>query len=318
MTRPSDFHIGGVSLALPAFFPSVSSIKANRAPLDYVQFLVAVGAPRFLISAYDVWHCPELTELKSTISSALEHNTLVLLDSGNYERYWTQDPKWTTSRFHEVLSYLRWPAVFSFDVHCDEHAHEQECARKIVDSSVTDRSGGSHALFPIVHGNSKQLPLVCGAVAQLLNPLAIAVAERELGDGILARMDTVRQIRRSLDRLGSYYVLHLLGTGNPTSMLLYALAGADMFDGLEWCQTVADPENARLLHFQQRELLNVQLAPAAMESYEVATLTHNLIFYDGWMRELQTALASGSLSDCAREKLGGTIDTQLAAILNDR
>lgn len=44
----------------------------------------------------------------------------------------------------------------------------------------------------------------------------IAVPERELGDGIVARARAVHEIRRSLDSLGFYQPLHLLGCGNAT------------------------------------------------------------------------------------------------------
>ena len=77
-------------------------------------------------------------------------------------------------------------------------------------------------------------------VAKELDCNVIAVPERELGDGILERSKSVRRIRRVLDNTGRYRLIHILGTGNPYSILLLAAAGADLFDGLEWCRTVAD------------------------------------------------------------------------------
>ena len=91
----------------------------------------------------------------------------------------------------------------------------------------------------------------------------VAIPERELGDGIIERVRTVRDIRRALNGLGKYYPLHLLGTGNPITMIALAAAGADCFDGLEWCRTVVDYEHLTLFHFQHfdffRELYSTRL-----------------------------------------------------------
>ena len=317
MDRPADLHLAGASLALPAFFPSVSSVKTNRLPVDYIELLVASGIPQFLVSAYDVSRSSEPEQIKSAIDAALRNGRVIILDSGNYERFWKQDSTWTREQFHDVLSSYGWPAAFSFDVDGDAAIGESLRARQIVNSGLNDRLCGSHALFPIVHGDTNELPDLCATVAKLSNPIVIAVAERELGEGILARVATVRHIRQSLNRLGSYYFIHLLGTGNPLSILLYAVAGADMFDGLEWCQTVADPESKRLLHFQQRELLQTQLGSPGHTNYEVATLMHNLFFYADWMNQLQRASASNSLLKRVRETVGGAVADRLEGILND-
>ncbi|MDE3109612.1 MAG: hypothetical protein KGL02_06700 [Acidobacteriota bacterium] len=318
MNRPNDFLVGAVGITLPAFFPSVSSIKTNRTPIDYMKLLVASGSPQFLVSAYDVSRSAESSEMRMVIDSALTRGALILLDSGNYERYWWRDATWTKAQFHAVLKSHNWPAAFSFDVDCDELAAPSDCAERISASGAEDRLCGGHVLYPIVHGNRQNLPSLCSAVAKRSNPVAVAVAERELGDGIFARVATVHRIRTRLNTLGSYYFLHLLGTGNPLSILLYTIAGADTFDGLEWCQTVADPDSKLLLHFQQRELLTTQLQLPGPENYDAATLMHNLLFYAKWMRQLHESLSAGSLSELVRQTMGDAIAAQLrAALRND-
>jgi queuine/archaeosine tRNA-ribosyltransferase len=72
-------------------------------------------------------------------------------------------------------------------------------------------------------------------VAEQLCPVLLAVPERALGEGIATRIRSVRQIRKALNELDFYCPLHLLGTGNPVSIIAYTIAGADSFDGLEWC-----------------------------------------------------------------------------------
>jgi queuine/archaeosine tRNA-ribosyltransferase len=314
--RPRNIYLGGVDLPLPVFFPSVSSIKTNLLPVEYVQLLAATGIPQFLVSAYDVANCLEQEEMTNAVNAALGERAVILLDSGNYESYWMSDSTWTKERFHQVLKSHQWPIAFSFDVSCKLEASSEDCAQEIADSCFRDRSFDSNcALLPIIHGLAENLPDRCSRVARLLNPLALAVPERELGDGILARVHTVRQIRRKLNQLGAYYPLHLLGTGNPHSILLYTAAGADMFDGLEWCQTVADPTNALLFHFQQRDLLENQLVTGENQSYSETTLVHNLLFYASWMSQLRGALASESLSNRLRDNFSPPIAAKIEAII---
>jgi queuine/archaeosine tRNA-ribosyltransferase len=129
----------------------------------------------------------------------------------------------------------------------------------------------------------------------------IAVAERRLGDGILQRFDTVNAIRGNLNSLGRYVALHLLGTGNPISIATYTAAGADSFDGLEWCQTVVDHDSGLLYHLSQAEFFATQTAWAdAGLSFQARTLAHNLEFFAGWMNRLREAVHQGRISEFCR------------------
>ena len=125
--------------------------------------------------------------------------------------------------------------------------------------------------------------------------------ERRLGDGILARAHSVAAIRHELDKQGRYIALHLLGTGNPISIAIYAVLGADSFDGLEWCQTVVDFDTASLFHLSQFDFFDQQSAWAdAGLSFHAQALTHNLEFYVNWMRRLRASIHEGKAVDFCR------------------
>lgn len=128
--------------------------------------------------------------------------------------------------------------------------------------------------------------------AEQLYPVLLAVPERTLGEGIVERTRTVRKIREALNALEVYCPLHLLGTGNPLSIIAYALAGADSFDGLEWCQTVVDHETGRLSHFQQWDLFRHQTEWGQNNTlpYIQSVLMHNLDFYERLMADLHEAV----------------------------
>lgn len=149
-------------------------------------------------------------------------------------------------------------------------------------------------------------------------PTLIAVPERELGIGVLERAKIVHLIRRSLDELGFYQPVHLLGTGNPLSIAILAAVGALCFDGLEWCRTVADHQSGTLYHFHQydffawqAELADSPIAQAAAKSSEIGyagkVVFHNLDFFAAWMSELRAHMRNGKVERFLSAKLpGGT------------
>jgi len=70
------------------------------------------------------------------------------------------------------------------------------------------------------------------------------------------------------------------------------MAGADSFDGLEWCQTVVDHETGRLFHLQQWNLFKGQTdwGNNGVLPYIQSALMHNLGFYQTFMAQLREAL----------------------------
>ena len=138
------------------------------------------------------------------------------------------------------------------------------------------------------------------------------------------RARNVYRIRRELDTLGFYQPLHLLGTGNPLSIAVYTSVGADCFDGLEWCRTVADHDKGRLYHFQQYDFFAWQseqyavsaIVREAVRSSKVEfsgkVVFHNLEFFASWMKELREHVSSNKVDRFLSDKLpGGTRDMKL-------
>ncbi len=147
------------------------------------------------------------------------------------------------------------------------------------------------------------LPDAVRMVAEQLCPVLLAIPERALGDGIIERTRTVRRIRETLNTLDEYYPLHLLGTGNPLSIITYIMAGADSFDGLEWCQTVVDHETGRLFHFQQWDLFRQQTEWGQNNSlpFIQSVLMHNLDFYNKFMARSHEAVLNGAMESLLRQ-----------------
>jgi queuine/archaeosine tRNA-ribosyltransferase len=279
---------------MPYFFPSVSSIKTNLSPLHYLEVLNAVNHPCYLISAYDIYNVnlKEQQEIINIINSSKLKDTIILMDSGNYESFWNKDQTWTKELFHSIIPMIDANIVFSFD-----NQNPESNIRYIVDDieetfRLNQQISNVTVISPIVHAPLNLMPRVVTEVAKRLRPLIIAIPERELGEGIINRAKTLMKIRQSLNEIGEYVPIHLLGTGNPISLIIFSLAGADSFDGLEWCQTTVDHSSGQLHHFQLRELFGELPITSSTIPYTQITLANNLLFYRKLMIEIQNAIYS--------------------------
>jgi queuine/archaeosine tRNA-ribosyltransferase len=294
--RTFDLSIAQTVIPLPCFFPSVSSVKTNLMPVDYIELLDAAAHPLFLASAYDIANCPpeHRPRMNDALSRSKGRGAAILMDSGNYEGFWKGDLTWIPNCFHEVAKETEHHLCFCHD-NQEPPDTAEAIAEDVVSSVLRDQEHALGTVAPIIHGPTELLPTAARMVAEQLFPVLLAVPERALGDGIIARTQAVRRLREALDELGNYCPLHLLGTGNPLSIAVYAMAGADSFDGLEWCQTVVDHETGKLFHFQQWDLFKDQTdwGSSGALPYIQSALMHNLDFYRTFMTKLREALMNG-------------------------
>jgi hypothetical protein len=310
LARELKLFIGGKTLPLPCFFPSISSIKTNLLPVDYLELLCAIDQPMFLISAYDIYNASaeHQQRMEALLKKATENGASVLLDSGNYECFWRGDTDWTIDHYSDICRKFSYNLCFCFDNQEPPSAWE-EIADDVIRSVLRDQDICTGTVVPILHGPSNLLPLAARKIAEVLCPILLAVPERALGDGILRRARAVMEIRRELDSLTYYLPLHLLGTGNPLSILIYTLAGSDSYDGLEWCQTVVDHNDARLYHFHHWDIVAEQ-TPIGNDQkipFIQSALIHNLTFYNKWLEALRDAIAFNQVEDFIIEYLPARI-----------
>lgn len=320
--------LGKRQLNLPCFFASVSSHETQLTPLAALEVAEIIGTPNVLVSAYDLCfqskNRPDLDEqMMNKISEMRASGSVVLLDSGNYEssRRKCAVDVWSLELFHRVLQEAPYDFAFSYDSPFSEkiEASAESLAAHVVDQVRRDnvRSSGIE-IMPIVHiptdgdtvSNIGLLPEAFRLISLELRPTLIAVPERELGDGLWSKVETVKLIRRSLDTLPWYQPIHLLGTGNPLSLAFLALAGADSFDGLEWLRTCIDRTDGRLYHYQHFSFLEWQHsqstntallktaieAPSDVVTFNAKVALHNLDYmaFD-WISEVAHSKKVGSL-----------------------
>jgi queuine/archaeosine tRNA-ribosyltransferase len=311
LTRPKALNVAGRRLPVPVFFRSVSSHETALRPVAAVQALKLVPPDALLVSAYDMINEPQKQrdQMIADLDSCRSAGSLVLLDSGNYEASRKHDKMWKRQKLHNALRTVPHDLTLCFD-DLNPPSDIEGIVRSVVNSVGRDAKQTSAPVLPIVHApRSRQgdivfqvIPQAMKRICQELRPIAVAIPERELGSGILARARAVYTIRNALNELGFYQPLHLLGTGNPLSIAVLSAVGADWFDGLEWCRTVADSESGRLYHVQHYDFFawQSQLAAAspivkdAVTSDKIAfagkAIFHNLDFFAAWMRELREDL----------------------------
>ena len=292
----------------PFFFPAISSIKTNLKPLEYLKLISMVGYSGFLISSYDIYKADQKDKkaIFATLSECRGNGTLILLDSGNYEAYWNQDKRWSISNLKSVLGQLSVDFCLSFDCfwfnsqRADQYV--KETLRLVSKTAGMQKTG---LTIPIIHSDPAHFPTIVKKVVKAINPEIIAVPERELGLGIFDRSKTIKRIRTELDKTKQNIALHLLGTGNPISILIYTTLGADMFDGLEWCKTVVNPATGHLLHFVQKDLFQCSCLACKDKRtpYHAKTMVHNLIFYANFMQRIKEGIKKNQLGKLLNEYL---------------
>lgn len=308
VARATELTIGARSLSLPVYFPSISSVKTALRPQDYLQLLSFLGGlnGQFLISAFDLSDVAQPQSAQQALISARQAGIISLMDSGNYESFWKDaQADWKQADFHKILADFPCDLAFCFDEQQPPANGDDHVALVAERWQADQAAAGGCKVIPIVHASASELPALCAAVAAKTGVTMLAVPERRLGDGVLERARAVRAIRTSLNELGRYVVLHLLGTGNPISIALYSAMGADSFDGLEWCQTVVDHESSLLYHLSQADFFTGQTAWGEDDklSFQARTLAHNLEFFSDWMRRLRSAVSQDCLSEFCRSNL---------------
>lgn len=329
-SKPSRLKsIYDTKLRLPALFLSVSSFETQLVPLEAVKVLRVFRAPTMLISAYDFVKDRTPKSIIRELSRFRAEGGVILLDSGNYESTRLGDSRWNPRDLKQVLLNVPHDLALCFDVMHPAKSRSRAVA-EIVDAVERDSKYTNSPVIPIVHAPAlikgghdlTLIPEIMREVSERLMPPMIAIPERELGPGLVARANMVRKIREELDKLSFYQPLHILGTGNPWSIAVLAAAGADSFDGLEWCRMSVDRDSGRLNHFQHFDFFSYQ-ARLAESPITVAALAddkidfagkvafHNLDFYAELTMRLQQASAKGDFEAFVTGLIGQANTTQL-------
>jgi hypothetical protein len=223
-------------LMLPSFsskgFPQIAKIMKLMG-----EFITGP----ILVSAYDIYH--------KEITHKITFSELIFLDSGGYEARYDHDlseaygklhkPKPWNRRFHE--SALRnwsskWPTIA---VTYDSPAQFQNFSQQI---KAGKESKGSQPKFLwelLLKPETKKDKLIAMEkaikhVQQLRDFAVIGMTEKEIDDSLFGAMTKIARLRIAMDAADVRAPIHIFGSLDPLTSVLYFISGAEIFDGLTW------------------------------------------------------------------------------------
>lgn len=257
-------------LLIPSFSSKIFSFVKNGQSDLYIFFDISKEfiTKTCLISAYDIFYnyLPKPEDLGITVD-------LLFLDSGGFEvlkdyefqklNNNQQQRTWNINKLDSIL--LKWPetipAVFiSFD-HPEDRCPIQEQILKA--KQIFSKYPNQLHLFLLKPQKKIEITLE-QALKKLFKQIdclkefqIIGVTEKELGLSIFERMVNIAKLRKSLDNAGLFIPIHIFGTLNPLSVILYFLSGAEIFDGLTWIQYAY--YNNQCIYLQDNAILKYDL-----------------------------------------------------------
>lgn len=318
-SRLVEVEIEGKKLITPTYFPAISSYGIKYSFPSLIRLFFAYLHPRLLISAYDLHFLPIRT--RRELCRGIEEyskNCIVFLDSGVYESYWRADRRWNRSLYKKSMASIEFDFYSSFDVLPGKDS--EEFVKNAIDSILASRNFCDKPGFvPILHGISPdKLVLSVNEFVRDYPDLCnfVAVPERDCGNNVVEKAQTVCRIRNLLDDGDAFNrsrILHILGCGNPISLLLLSYCGANTFDSLDWIKHVVDPNRLAISDFSHLELMNCDCLVCANSKrhYVETVLLHNLLFYQNYMLQIQTLIKKNELRQLLDRYVGQNILRQI-------
>ena len=241
-------HPNGTRISTPLLIPSFSSKgffinTEGEAELDKLYDVSSEYiSDTLLISAYDIWY----KNIKNVDYSVAE---IIFVDSGGYEVANSYDlstvymlnnshKKWSEDKLHDVYNSL--PKDFALVLVNYDHPDQRVPMEKQIEKAESFFYKYSYHLHTfLVKPETKEdvsinMETMLNNIDKLGRFNIIGITEKELGDSILNRMTNIAKIRTALDNAGLSIPLHIYGSLDPVTSILYFISGAEIFDGLTW------------------------------------------------------------------------------------
>jgi len=244
----------GISISTPLLVPSFSSKgffidpkgksdvnKIYNATLEYIT-------DSMLVSAYDIYNkninikkqdykIAEITIVDSGGYEVSDDNDLSTVMYKNNTRKNTKN-EWTEDKLIEVYQKIpaNCPVIL---VNYDHPDKRKKMKKQINDAILFFRNFPNHLHTMLIKPETKkqkyvEIESILQNIHSLKNFDIIGFTEKELGDSILKRMLAISKIRQALDNTNILLPIHIYGSLDPITSILYFISGAEIFDGLTW------------------------------------------------------------------------------------
>lgn len=230
-------------LLVPSFsskgFPEVGKIIELTQPFLDSQILV---------SAYDLYH----GHIPSDID--LNFPPLIFVDSGGYEasqdralqdparpgntEYLPSDEEWKKEKYEKIIN--AWdkipPTIFvNFDHPNKRVALNEQISDALKLGGASTQLEREFLIKPNTeHKQYLDVDEICANIKKLSPFIAIGVTEDEIGNTPLKRMVQIGRLRKAMNDANMDLPIHVFGSLDTITTLLYFVMGADIFDGLTW------------------------------------------------------------------------------------
>lgn len=164
----------------------------------------------------------------------------VVLDSGGYEARKFR-VRWSRRQFETVADRFRADIVVGFDP-LGEADYKSQIKGQV--GFLGTRAKGTLRTL-LLHLDLARTDL--SEFVRFLLPHAknfdiLGLTEKDLGPSFPDRIRCLSGLRHELDASGLVCPIHLFGTDDPLSLVIYAAAGVDIFDGLGWATEFMSPD----------------------------------------------------------------------------
>ena len=201
---------------------------------------------QILVSAYDL-HYGHISE-----ETDLNFPPLLIVDSGGYEASQDramQDPErvsvvdyqpveWSEALHNGIVE--SWdvlpPTIFvSYDHPSKRIPLDEQIANALKFGSGNGQINRELLLKPsTTTSHYLKVEEICANARKFAPFVAIGVTEDEIGKNLLERMLNIGKIRQALTSASLETPIHVFGSLDTITTLLYFVMGADVFDGLTW------------------------------------------------------------------------------------
>ncbi len=194
-----------------------------------------------LISSYDVHY--------RLIPKKITFPQLLFLDSGGYEARIEHDLSETYGKLHKPKPWnqqlhkrvltnwsSKWPTIA---VSFDSPAKFLRLSKQL-DGAAKLQKKYPHLLWELLvkpeTAKDRVIPFekLIKRVEHLRRFAVVGITEKELDDSLFGAMTKIARLRTQMNAAGVTVPIHIFGSLDPLTTVLYFLAGAEIFDGLTW------------------------------------------------------------------------------------
>jgi len=296
----------GAFISTPLLVPSFSSkgfyIESDgkseikniySATLDYIT-------DSMLISAYDIhygyikkpnYKTAEITIVDSGGYEASDENDLSTITFSNNNK-----KEWTEEMLFKV--YQKIPSNCPIILVNYDHPKKRKNIKKQINEAKIFFSNFPHHLHTILIKSEKkgeciEIESLLQFIKEFANFDIIGFTEKELGDSVLSRMIKISKIRQTLDDANILIPIHVYGSLDPITSVLYFISGAEIFDGLTWIRYGYLDGNA--CYYQNYGIRTSEI-DWNMDRVKLFMLSKNLIYLKTIKNQMKTFLVNRDFS----------------------